>query len=247
MATPYERVESTKTGLSALRQRGSITLEGVEDLLAQAECVRHVTAEMVSSICDARRIDLARRQKRGRMDLYRRYLRHCFEDNVLSDDEREDLAHLRVLLHLSAEDLQVVHDEVAIEVYGEAVEEVLDDFRLDDDEADFLRGLRQTLGLDEDKAQRIYSEGSSKARTRAYSQAVALDHQFIEHRVPAGEFSGRSNESLEHAIQDAITRATLAIPTLYWFEVSLIGGYVGEGESDRWYVNVRAGTRKEQP
>ena len=35
MATPYERAESTNRGLGVLRRRGSVTLEGIEDLLAQ--------------------------------------------------------------------------------------------------------------------------------------------------------------------------------------------------------------------
>jgi flavin-binding protein dodecin len=246
MAKPYERAESTTNTLGALRQRGSITLEGVEDLLAEASSVREVTDAMVTALCDGRRVDLAKRQKRGRLELYRRYLRHCFEDRVLSDAEREDLAHLRSLLHLSAGDLVAVHDEVAIEVYGEAVEEVLEDFRLDPDEADFLRSLRESLGIDVDLANQIYSDGSSRARDRAYRAAVAVDEQFHEHRIPAGEFSGRSNESLEHAIQDAIAKATIAFPALHWFEVSKIGGYVGEDVTDSWYVTVQAGMRKEE-
>ena len=206
MATPYTLSETTKRGLGVLR-RGSITLDGIEDLLAQAETVREVTAAMVSEICQERGVDLRNRLARGRRQLYRRYLRHCFEDKVLSDEERADLAHLRSLLHLTPDDLHAIHDEVAIEVYGEAVHEVLSDFRLDDDEAEFLRGLREQLGLTEERAERIYREGSSEARVRAFSHAESRDRQFIEHHAAAGEFTGRSDETLENAIQDGLAKA----------------------------------------
>lgn len=243
MATPFERSESTKGGIAVLRRRTSVTLEGIEDLLAEASCVRDVTSAMVSQLCEQRRIDLASRLVRGRRQLYRRYLRHCFDDKVLSDDERADLAHLRALLHLSPEDLSAIHDEVAVEVYGEAVQEVLDDFRLDDDEANFLRGLRGQLGLTNDRAERIMQEERSVARSRALSQAESRDRQFIEHRAAAGEFTGRSNGSLEDAVEDALAKAALAIPSLHWFEVSHIAGYVGDGKTESWHVTLRAGIR----
>jgi flavin-binding protein dodecin len=246
MATPFERSESHKPGIAVLRRRTSITLEGIEDMLAEASCVRDVTPVMISQLCEQRRIDLANRLVRGRRQLYRRYLHHCFEDKVLSEDERADLAHLRALLHLAPADLRAIHDDVAVEVYGEAVNEVLEDFRLDDDEAEFLRGLREQLGLTNEKADRILQEGSSAARNRALSQAESRDRQFIEHRAPAGEFTGRSVGSLESAIADALTKAALAIPSLHWFEVSHIAGYVGEGKTESWHVTVSAGIRGEE-
>ena len=246
MATPFERPETANRGIGVLRRRGSITLEGIEDLLAQASSVREVTPSMVASLCEERRVDLAHRLVRGRRRLYRRYLTHCFEDKVLSEDERADLAHLRNLLHLSDADLQDIHDDVAIEVYGEAVEDVLEDFHLDDDEAEFLRNLRDQLGLTEAKAERIYGEGSSRARNRALSHAESRDRQFIEHRAPAGEFTGRSNGTLDSAVEDALRKATLAISKLHWFEVAEIAGYVKGGKTDSWHVTVRAGIRNDE-
>ncbi|MBW2233150.1 MAG: dodecin domain-containing protein [Deltaproteobacteria bacterium] len=246
MANPFERAEATKRGLGGLRRSGSVTLEGIEDLLARAASVREVTQMMISTLCDERRVDLRSRLARGRKQLYRRYLSHCFEDKVLSESERADLAHLRSLLHLSAADLSAIHDEVAIEVYGEAVDEVLEDFRLDDDEAEFLRGLRAELGLTDESAEQIYREGSFKARSRALTQAESRDRQFIEHHAPAGEFTGRSDEMLEGAIEDALAKAALAIPQLHWFEVTELAGYVSDGKTSSWHVTLRAGISKGQ-
>jgi len=218
-----------------------MTLEAIEDLLAQAGCVHEVTRAAVSELCAARNVDLARRLSRGRRHLYYRYLKHCFEDMVLTPEEIDELRHLQELLHLDSADLAAVHDAVAVEVYGEAVEEVLADYRLDDDEAAFLRGLRQSLDLSEGAAARIYEDRAGRARERALSEAEARDRLFIDHRAPAGEFTGRASASLERAIDDALTKASLAIPGLHWFELTHIAGYVEDGRVGSWHVTLSAG------
>jgi len=246
MAGPFQRVkDSSGAGAMRLVRRSSMTLEAIEDLLARASCVSEVTRDAVSDLCAARNVDLARRLARGRRELYQRYLKHCFDDGFLSAQEIAELRHLQDLLHLDAADLGAVHDSVALEVYGEAVDEVLADFRLDEDEAAFLTGLRESLQLSEAAAERIYEERAGHARQRALSEAEARDRVFVDHRAPAGEFTGRSSSSLGGAVDDALAKASLAIPGLHWFEVTHIAGYVEEGRAGAWHVTVSAGIRGE--
>lgn len=244
MATPYKQAESTNRGLGGLR-RGSITLAGIENLLAQAASVREVTPAMISKLCEERRIDLPNRLARGRRELYRRYLTYCFSDKLLSEQERADLSHLRSLLHLSVDELSAIHDEVAIEVYGEAVHEVLEDFQLDEEEDNFLRELRNELGLTDQTADRIFRDESSEAQFRAKSLAESRDRQFVAHRTAAGEFAGRSDTSFEGAIEDALASATLAIPRLHWFQVTEIAGYMADGKTTGWHITLQAGIQQE--
>jgi flavin-binding protein dodecin len=145
------------------------------------------------------------------------------------------------VLQLSPTDVSVVHDEVAVEVYGEAVDEVLEDFRLDDNEAAFLQRLREDLNLPEERAERIFNRGAEVARDRALSQATSRDPYFVKRREPAGQFVGRSTRSLEEAIDDALSKAAIAIPNLHWFEVTDLSGYVEQGRSSSWHVTVQAG------
>jgi flavin-binding protein dodecin len=245
MADPFLRSDRDSGGLGSVFKRSSVTLEAIESLLAEAECVRDVTPEVVSGVCAERGIDLRRRLQRGRRHLYRRYLRHCFEDMTLSEQESSELEHLRELLHLGPGDVASIHDEVAVEVYGEAVEEVLADFQLDEAEANFLGRLRQELELPEEQAERIYRRTASEARDRAMSQASSRDREFVSERQPAGEFTGRSTQGLEAAIDDALAKATLAVPSLHWFEVTQIAGYVHEGKASGWHVTVQAGIRND--
>jgi flavin-binding protein dodecin len=247
MAEPFNRSQSNGKGVTAtFRRRSSITLERIEDLFASAGCVQEVEHEIIQGICQERGIDLERSLARGRAALYSRYLKYCLEDNVLSEQESEDLKHLRDVLLLSAKEVMAVHDTVAIEVYGEAVHEVLADFQLDDDEAQFLRRLREDLQLPEDRADQIFRTESAAARSRAVSHASSRDPIFTKHRVSAGEFTGRSNDSLEAAINDAIEKATMAVPRLHWFEVTETAGYIENGAASGWHVSVRAGIRTEE-
>jgi len=241
MASPYQKAEANSASAGAFRRKSSVTLADIEDLLAQTQNVGEVRPLMITDLCEQRKIDLKNRLVRGRRLLYRRYLSHCLEDKRLSRDEHADLAHLRLLLHLNQHELSHIHDEVAIEVYGEAVHEVLDDFRLDDQEAAFLTTLQKDLGLSELKADQIYREESSMAQRRAMSEAASRDQQFILHRKPAGEFTGRSNDSLEDAIEDGLAKATLAVPGLHWFEVGEISGYIEDGHATSWHVTLKAG------
>jgi len=241
MADPFERNRQAGGGLERVLKRSSVTLDSIEGLLADASCVRDVSPEIVSGVCAERGVDLRRRLQRGRKRLYRRYLKHCLNDMTLSEEESAELEHLRELLHLTSSDVAPVHDEVAIEVYGEAVEEVLADFQLDDGEAAFLTRLRRDLALSEESADRIYRRSASDARSRARSQASARDEQFVQSRAPAGEFTGRSSESLEAAIHNALAKATLAVPGLHWFEVNQISGYVADGRANGWHVTLQAG------
>jgi flavin-binding protein dodecin len=247
MAEPFKRTQSNGKGVTAtFRRRSSITLERIEDLFAQASCVQDVQHESVQGVCQERGIDLQRRLGRGRAALYGRYLKHCLDDNELSEQENADLKHLREILLLSLDEVMAVHDAVAVEIYGEAVQEVLADFQLDADEAEFLQRLRVDLDLPEDRADRIFRSQEADARSRAINQASSRDAVFSQHRVPAGEFIGRSKDSLESAINDAIAKATLAIPRLHWFEVLETAGYVESGAVSGWHVIVRGGLRAEE-
>lgn len=244
MADPFRSAPAAASGLGrVLRSKRVTTIEALEDLLACSERVRAVRAEDVTAVCAAAAVDLKRKFKSDRKDLYRRFLAHCLDDKVLTEEESADLQHLADLLHLEAREIAPIHEEIAQEVYGMAIQEVLEDLRLDPDEEAFLRRLQGELQISDDAAQRLYERGQSEARERAYSKAATRDDEFAQLRVPAGDFSGRSTSSLEMAVADALTKATIAVPKLHWFELTNISGYVENGKPESWHVTVRAGLK----
>ena len=245
VAEPF-RPAPARSGLgSALRSKRTITFEAIENLLAKCTSVQEVSPASVDAVCSAHGIDLERRFATDRKDIYRRYLAYCLEDKVLSEAENADLLHLRSLLHLDENDVTPVHDEVAEEVYGKAVREVLADLKIEPDEEAFLRRLRGELHVSDEVAAKLLERGRFDAQDIALSQASSPDPIFAMYRAPSGEFTGRSDETFEAAVADALDKARIAIPGLYWFEIVQTAGYVGEHGPKGWHVTVRCGISPE--
>ena len=55
------------------------------------------------------------------------------------------------------------------------------------------------------------------------------------------EIVGSSQDSLEHAIGNAIGRAAKTVHNLRWFEVNEIRGHIEGGKVDHWQVGVKIG------
>ena len=246
LAKPFVAVEVAQSGASRLlggRKREACG--AVESLLASATTITKVTQTDVDEACGSLGIDSSSRVRKEFKSLYGRYLDHCFEDRQLSAEESEELEHLQRILGLSESDVQGVQDDVAISVYGSAVRDVLDDLKIDPEEAEFLARLREELRLPLSKAERILQDGQSEARGRARSEATSLDDTFLRRRAVVADFTGRSNTGVEEAINDALAKATVAIPKLHWFEVTQISGYIDEGATSQWYVILQAGIGRE--
>jgi flavin-binding protein dodecin len=241
VAEPF-RPAGAKSGIRrALRSKRAGTFEAIENLLALSPRVRDVSRDAVAAVCAAHGVDLERSFLSERKHLYRRYLAYCLEDKVLSEDENLDLLYLRLLLELDEDDVKAVHDEVAQEVYGKALQEVLADLKIDAEEEAFLRRLRDELHVSDEAAADLLERGQYQARDTAVMRASSPDADFSVNRLSLGEFTGRSEASFEHAVADALEKARIAIPRLDWFEVMQIAGYVGEGKPSGWHVTVRCG------
>jgi flavin-binding protein dodecin len=59
------------------------------------------------------------------------------------------------------------------------------------------------------------------------------------------EVVGTSNEGVDAAIRNAVSRTSKTIKHLDWFEVTQIRGYVRDGEVDHFQVSVKVGYRME--
>ncbi len=246
MSKPFGASNNEPAGIRLMGRRKSEAAAAVEALLERAGRISGVTAADVDAACRSVKVDSARQIRKECKALYGRYLDYCFEDKKLSAEETSDLAHLQRVLQLSDADVSSVQDDVSISVYGTAVAEVLEDLRIDPEEASFLRSLRDELRLPESQAERILEQGAHDARGRALREASAGDDTFVERRQPAGDFTGRSPDSLQAAVDDALGKAHLAVPKLKWFELKQISGYVENGSASQWYVIVQAGIDPEE-
>ncbi|PCI93769.1 MAG: hypothetical protein COB15_15805 [Flavobacteriales bacterium] len=55
------------------------------------------------------------------------------------------------------------------------------------------------------------------------------------------EITGTSNKSSDHAVENAIARASDSISNLRWFTVTETRGSIDSGKVDRWQVTIKVG------
>jgi len=242
VARPFdlEAAAETKRLVGLLGRKRTAAIREVEVLFAGCECVRDVTPDQVAEAALRHGVDLDGKYRGACRDLYRRYLKQCLDDQRLTQEERADLAHLKKVLKLNAADVATVHDEVAQAVYGQAVEQVLEDHRVDPDEADFLRELREQLELAEPVAERLYEKEERRARHRYFSKTISTEGALFASRAATLELSGASKESLEHAINAALEEACRAVPELGYAEIRRVGVRVEDGRAAEWHVELKA-------
>jgi dodecin len=68
----------------------------------------------------------------------------------------------------------------------------------------------------------------------------------MDHTYRVTEIVGSSQESLDRAIRNAISRAAESLRHLDWFEVTEIRGHIADGEVGHFQVTVKVGFRLEQ-
>jgi flavin-binding protein dodecin len=59
------------------------------------------------------------------------------------------------------------------------------------------------------------------------------------------EVVGTSNEGVDAAIRNAVSRTSKTVRHVDWFEVTQIRGYVRDGEVDHFQVSLKVGYRME--
>lgn len=57
------------------------------------------------------------------------------------------------------------------------------------------------------------------------------------------ELVGSSRESSDHAIENAIERASQTLRRLDWFEVTSLRGHIVDGKVAHWQVTLKIGMR----
>jgi flavin-binding protein dodecin len=241
VAEPFETRENRSRLARVLPgQNKSSAIQEIETLLARAERVSDVAPELINDVASRYNVDLGKRCRTARMHLYRRFFEHCLIDHALSEEEGDDLRHLRAILHLADSDARRIHDEIAGQVYGSAVDKVLEDQVLDPDEEEFLNQLRSELALPDKLADALLAEGIQRARQRFFSKTAARSGVFLTSQEAPLQLVGASADSIQGAVDDALEQACRAVPRLHWIEVSKIRGEVIDGSVREWQVELKA-------
>ena len=68
----------------------------------------------------------------------------------------------------------------------------------------------------------------------------------MDHTYRVTEIVGSSQESLDQAVRNAISRASESLRHLDWFEVTEIRGHIADGAVGHFQVTVKVGFRLDQ-
>lgn len=185
----------------------------INNLLSEKP-VLEVQPEDIQAILDEYNLNLFRDFDDGSLrELYKTYLRYCFDDNHLDEDEIIRLKHLKRLLGLSDKAVEIANHQVCQEVYERELEVALEDKRLDEKEIQFLKHLQNKLQLPQELVDKIYK-----------NKAQSIIINFIKGAIADEQLSPDEEVELQALIDnlgvqphlDESTQADLAKFRLLW-------------------------------
>lgn len=173
-----------------------------------------VTAEEIQAVLDQYELNLYTDFSDGSLrELYKKYLRYCFDDNHLDEDEITKLKHLKRLLGLTDKAVEIANHQVCQEVYERELDAALEDHRLDEKELVFLQNLQNQLQLPQSWVDSLY-----------HHKAQSIIIQFIKGAIADERLSPNEEQELQALISnldvepqlDEATQAELAKYRLFW-------------------------------
>lgn len=147
----------------------------VNNLLAKKP-IKEVKLEEIEAISEKYKVDLHSRFNGLLNSMYYGYLKHCLLDNCISDNELDDLNHLRSLLLLTDSEVEEHHNMLVNEIYKTNIDEVISDGKIDKTEEEFLEKLKTNLKLPADIAEKISGESRKKFVLSRYEN-MTVDRQ----------------------------------------------------------------------
>lgn len=185
----------------------------INNLLSEKP-IMEVQAEDIQQIMDKYNLNLYKNFDDGSLrELYKTYLRYCFDDNHLNEDEIIRLKHLKRLLGLSDKAVEIANHQICQEVYERELHVALEDNRLDKKEILFLKQLQSQLHLPQELADTVYQ-----------NKAQSIIINFIKGAIADERLSPDEEAELQTLIDnldvdpqlDATTQAELAKYRLFW-------------------------------
>ena len=172
-----------------------------------------VSLEQVQEITDKYKIKLTKKFKALRLDLFRTYIHHCLEDQVIDESEINTFLHLKKLLHLKDVEIKQVLNFETNKLYDQEVKNAVSDGILTKEEKDNLALLKKNLLLNDQVADDILQTNSNKVLNDFINDAVS------DERLSDEEFKRMNEISLSLGIEPKLnqrTKENLERYRLYW-------------------------------
>ena len=200
----------------------------INNLLSEKP-IMEVTAEDIQAILDKYELNLYKNFSDGSLrEIYKTYLRFCFDDNHLDEEEILRLKQLKKVLGLSDKAVEIANHHICQEVYERELDAALEDHRLDEKELHFLKQLQNKLQLPQSWVNTIYQH-----------KAQSIIIQFVKGAIADERLSPDEEQELQALTDnlgiepqfDAATQTGLAKYRLLW--------QIENGEIPAIYVPIK--------
>ena len=181
--------------------------------LLSSKVIKTITPKDIELIEVKYNLSLATEFSLNVQEFYAVYLNHCLKDKMLSNDELDELQHLKKVFSLNDTLIENIHTRIGKVVYKKSFEEAVSDGRLSEDEKRFLDKLEMDLKLPKNLVDKISSE-TRKSYLDNYINNVVSDQRLS----PAEEAEIKAiSKSLNIDIQiDDKNKRILDKLKLYW-------------------------------
>ena len=216
----WERIKGQKSEKNAVTE--------VNNLFSETP-IMDVTSQDIQTILDKYELNLYTDFSDGSLrELYKTYLRFCFDDNHLDEEEIACLKKLKKLLGLTDKAVEIANHQVCQEVYERELDAALEDHRLDEKELEFLRQLQNRLQLPQSWVNSLYQHKAQSIIIQFVKGAIADERLSPEEEQELRALA--DNLSVEPDF-DAATQAELAKYRLFW--------QIENGELPSIYVPIK--------
>lgn len=145
----------------------------LNNALAQAGSIRDVTLETVQDVNSRYSVDLHKRFRDDLQDLYRKFLCFCLQDRQFTQEEIDDLWHLKALFGITDQDHEKLYQETAVGTYKRKLHEILSDSTVTDQEKDALQRLSAYLNIPEDTRKTTFESITAEFLQKKADMAAA--------------------------------------------------------------------------
>lgn len=184
----------------------------VNNLLATRP-LKEISLEDIEEISGLYKVNLREKFLDQLKELYKRYLKKCFDDNILTDKEFEELTHLKNILILQDYEVEQLQDQLGGEIYKKNYDEKINKGTLEKSNEEFLDKLKLNLRLPEKLTQKISTE------SRNHFMDLQVGKITADERISPEEWEELNTIAKNLNVQikiDEGSKAKLEKMKLYW-------------------------------
>jgi hypothetical protein len=135
------------------------------------------------------------------LELFRKVLGHAAADRELTSEDREDLAHLQMILNLPDDGAAHIREEVLSDLYANSLAGTLADGRITPDERSRLDAIASSFDLPPNRVQDIYKAQVLKLLQWTFNQMLTDQRVTDDEETHLREMAGNLGVTMTHGAE----------------------------------------------